>query len=189
MLTVLTMMVASPASVERDTLEVELIAPVTEKIIGHIINAVRLFTIVHLCTCPSTDIDECSEAVDRCNMNAVCTDTDGSFTCTCQVGFSGDGLTCASKKCVILMVVAKSGSIEYPFCIDINECSEVLHNCDMNADCADTDGSFTCTCREGFEGDGISCNSKKDCLHRSSELVKYQMFTIMYCYMILYYRY
>ena len=73
--------------------------------------------------------------------------------------------------------------------IDIDECSEVLHNCDMNADCADIDGSFTCTCREGFEGDGISCNSKKDCLHRSSELVKYQMFTIMYCYMILYYRY
>ena len=103
-------------------------------------------------------------------MNAVCADTDGSFTCTCQVGFSGDGLTCTSKKCVILMVVAKSGSIEYPFCIDINECSEVLHNCDMNANCSDTDGSFTCTCREGFEGDGISCNSKKDCLHRISEL-------------------
>ena len=97
MLTVLTMMVASPASVERDTLEVELIVPVREKIIGHIIYAERLFTIVHHCTCPSTDIDECSEAVDSCDMNAVCADTDGSFTCTCQVGFSGDGLTCGSK--------------------------------------------------------------------------------------------
>ena len=97
MLTVLTMMVASPASVERDTLEVELIVPVREKIIGHIIYAERLFTIVHHCTCPSTDIDECSEAVDSCDMNADCADTDGSFTCTCQLGFSGDGLTCGSK--------------------------------------------------------------------------------------------
>ena len=108
-----------------------------------------------------TDIDECSEVLDSCDMNADCTDTDGSFTCTCQVGFSGDGLTCTSKKCVVLMVVAKGGSIEYPFRIDINECSEVLHNCDMNADCVDTDGSFTCTCREGFGGNGVTCTSQE----------------------------
>ena len=93
----LTLTGALPAPVKMDTLEVELIVPVREKIIGHIIYAERLFTIVHHCTCPSTDIDECSEAVDSCDMNAVCADADGSFTCTCQVGFSGDGLTCGSK--------------------------------------------------------------------------------------------
>ena len=43
MLTVLTMLVASPASVERDTMEVGLIVPVREIIIGLIINAERLF--------------------------------------------------------------------------------------------------------------------------------------------------
>ena len=36
-----------------------------------------------------------------------------------------------------------------------------LHNCDMNADCDDSDGSFTCTCREGYTGNGTVCTSKK----------------------------
>ncbi len=38
---------------------------------------------------------------------------------------------------------------------DINEC--VGNPCDDNADCVDTPGSFTCTCRDGFTGDGFTC--------------------------------
>ena len=29
--------------------------------------------------------------------------------------------------------------------------------CDENADCANTEGAFTCTCKQGFTGDGIAC--------------------------------
>ena len=39
----------------------------------------------------------------------------------------------------------------------INECSEGLDNCHMDADCTDTVGSFTCTCRAGFTGNGTFC--------------------------------
>eukprot|EP00286_Rhodomonas_abbreviata_P022277 CAMPEP_0181295304 /NCGR_PEP_ID=MMETSP1101-20121128/4072_1 /TAXON_ID=46948 /ORGANISM="Rhodomonas abbreviata, Strain Caron Lab Isolate" /LENGTH=573 /DNA_ID=CAMNT_0023400039 /DNA_START=60 /DNA_END=1781 /DNA_ORIENTATION=- len=33
------------------------------------------------------------------------------------------------------------------------------NNCDDNADCTTTDGSFTCTCVPGFVGDGVTCTS------------------------------
>ena len=40
---------------------------------------------------------------------------------------------------------------------DINECELEIHTCNPNANCADTDGSFNCTCGEGFEGNGFNC--------------------------------
>jgi len=32
-----------------------------------------------------------------CHSNANCTDTDGSFNCTCVAGFEGDGFNCTGK--------------------------------------------------------------------------------------------
>ena len=40
------------------------------------------------------DIDECSLNIDNCHSNATCTNTPGSFTCTCNPGYFGDGVTC-----------------------------------------------------------------------------------------------
>ena len=40
------------------------------------------------------DIDECSDGSHTCDGNANCTNTDGSFKCQCEIGFSGDGTTC-----------------------------------------------------------------------------------------------
>jgi hypothetical protein len=42
-------------------------------------------------------------------------------------------------------------------CVEIDECAEHLDNCDPNATCTNTPGSFTCTCNPNFEGDGTSC--------------------------------
>ena len=44
------------------------------------------------------------------------------------------------------------------FClVDINECDLDLDNCDENAACTNTDGSFTCECNHGFSGNGTLC--------------------------------
>ena len=44
----------------------------------------------------SIDINECELETDNCHINADCTDTIGSFECTCNSGFEGDGVNCTS---------------------------------------------------------------------------------------------
>ena len=34
--------------------------------------------------------------------------------------------------------------------------------CDENADCTNTDGSYICNCKQGFDGDGEVCEGKPD---------------------------
>ena len=55
---------------------------------------------------------------------------------------------------------------------DINECELEIHTCHSEANCTDTDGSFNCTCREGFEGDGFNCTGTKHILHNSHHAYK-----------------
>ena len=73
------------------------------------------------------DVDEYTFTGDDavCD-NATCNDIDGSFECTCLVGYSGTP------------------------CIDNNEYQDGTNNCAENAVCANIDGSFTCTCNPGF---------------------------------------
>jgi len=42
------------------------------------------------------------------------------------------------------------------FIADIDECSSG-HTCDSSASCQNTDGSYVCTCDEGYTGDGHTC--------------------------------
>jgi hypothetical protein len=41
-----------------------------------------------------SDIDECTLGTADCDPNASCTNTPGSYSCTCLTGFTGDGQTC-----------------------------------------------------------------------------------------------
>ena len=40
---------------------------------------------------------------------------------------------------------------------DIDECLSGTHGCDVNAECNNTLGSYKCTCKDGFQGNGTKC--------------------------------
>ena len=40
----------------------------------------------------------------------------------------------------------------------MDECATNIDNCDINADCTNTEGNFMCKCRDSYFGDGESCD-------------------------------
>ena len=45
------------------------------------------------------DTNECASPGDNnCDTNAACTNTPGGFICTCNQGYTGDGVTCVGKQ-------------------------------------------------------------------------------------------
>ena len=95
------------------------------------------------------DIKECEKELDDCHPDAVCTNTVGSFECSCPTGFRGDGTNC----------------------IDINECVEETDNCHQFADCMNTKGLFDCSCLTGFEGNGVNCVDINECEREMDDCV------------------
>ena len=45
-----------------------------------------------------SDIDECLADASPCDASAVCTNTDGSYTCACNDGFAGNGTYCQGNQ-------------------------------------------------------------------------------------------
>ena len=99
------------------------------------------------------DLNECDLNTDNCVSNAVCTNTIGSYDCTCNIGYDGDGVADGTA------------------CSDINECVAKTHNCDVNASCTNTIGSFTCSCNNGFAFNAISgvCDDIDECLTNADD--------------------
>ena len=88
------------------------------------------------------DMNECLHASENnCDDVAICSNTLGSYSCTCNSGYVGDGVICE----------------------DVNECSDGIHSCDTNAKCLNTDGSYQCECLNGFVGDGSFCDDVNEC--------------------------
>jgi len=48
-------------------------------------------------TCTLTDKDECTYDLDNCHADALCTNTKGSYNCTCLRGYEGDGIKCTGN--------------------------------------------------------------------------------------------
>ncbi|MCP3064060.1 FG-GAP-like repeat-containing protein [Myxococcus sp. K38C18041901] len=94
-----------------------------------------------------TDIDECAAGTDNCDVNATCTNIGGSFTCACNAGYEGDGVTCT----------------------DIDECA--ASPCLNGGTCIDGVGSYTCQCAPTYEGANCqSCSGTlADCNGTSSD--------------------
>ncbi|XP_078370685.1 uncharacterized protein LOC144654404 isoform X2 [Oculina patagonica] len=139
-------------------------------------------TVLAQCDMKTEDIDECSASAPVCDVNAKCTNTRGSYVCSCETGFSGDGKTCSdidecSASAPVCDVNAKCTntrgsyvcSCETGFsgdgktCSDINECTSSAPVCDINANCQNTRGSYVCSCKVGFTGDGKTCADIDEC--------------------------
>ena len=41
--------------------------------------------------------------------------------------------------------------------LDIDECATSGHSCHAQATCSNTQGSYSCMCNPGYNGDGTSC--------------------------------
>jgi len=90
-----------------------------------------------------------------CDDFAICTNTPGSFNCTCLIGYSGNGFNCSGK---IFLCAVKLISLTKK--LDIDECSTNNGGCHIDANCYNTQGSFNCTCKDGFSGDGFNCTGR-----------------------------
>jgi hypothetical protein len=123
------------------------------------------------------DVDECDDA--PCDAHATCANTDGSFTCTCDAGYSGDGETCAVNECdtdcgtnatcleqdgAFACVCDDGYAGDGQTCSDVDECkNDTLNDCPVGATCKNTVGSFTCTCPDGYELGATGCDDVDEC--------------------------
>ncbi|XP_067686050.1 fibrillin-2-like [Haliotis asinina] len=85
------------------------------------------------------DINECNE--NPCPVGQICTNTNGSYTCTCPTGYDKQA----------------NGT-----CTDKNECVTDANTCDQV--CTNVEGSFTCSCNPGYtENDQKKCEDINEC--------------------------
>ncbi|WP_147094738.1 EGF domain-containing protein, partial [Myxococcus fulvus] len=54
-------------------------------------------------------------------------------------------------------------------CTDVNECTNGTAQCSVNATCTNTPGSYTCTCKAGYSGNGRTCNDINECTNGTSQ--------------------
>ena len=91
MLHVPTLLEAIPVHVTMDTVEMALLVMVS--IYVHLESIIFGWLLIF---CVYADINECASA-NNCDSNATCTNTPGSYTCTCNQGYSGNGISCVCK--------------------------------------------------------------------------------------------
>ncbi|KAM9848895.1 adhesion G protein-coupled receptor L4 [Aulostomus maculatus] len=100
-----------------------------------------------------SDDNECQNVTNICGDKGNCTNTVGSYYCTCVSGYTSTGLD----------EFQPNDGTE---CVDTDECTEA-EACGANSHCHNTNGSFYCTCQRDYiptSGDkhfhpqsGVSC--------------------------------
>ena len=106
--------------------------------------------------CVYVDIDECELLPSVCDGNASCTNTIGSYTCTCKEGYTGEGGVGA---CDGMRIHEDYICVYYALIIyaDINECNEKNGGCSQI--CNNTISGHFCSCFPGYSltNDNITC--------------------------------
>ena len=108
------------------------------------------------------DVDECETNVHDCSANAICVNLDGSHSCSCKRGFTGNGSVCHGTHANYFFCVLKISILVF-LAIDVDECEMETHVCDTNANCTNTMGSYECHCRRGWSGSGLECSDIDEC--------------------------
>lgn len=84
------------------------------------------------------DINECLEPFNDCNENAKCANEKGTYSCSCKLGYHGNGRHCSRDP-------------------DFDRvCNEM--KCDFNAKCEEN----KCVCKTGFTGNGTHCSGNTE---------------------------
>ncbi|WP_216627220.1 FG-GAP-like repeat-containing protein [Corallococcus exercitus] len=76
---------------------------------------------------------------------------------------SGQGCLSVNAPCDATVPCCDGLTCQSGTCADVNECAAGTDNCDENATCTNTVGSFTCACNAGYEGDGVTCTDINEC--------------------------
>lgn len=67
----------------------------------------------------------------------------------------------------MLISILKAHNLYFIICLirfvlaDIDECSIETNDCHDHADCENNNGNYTCTCKSGFSGNGVSCTREQ----------------------------
>ena len=123
------------------------------------------------------DVNECE---DRFSSGCAqeCTNTVGSFECSCNSSYelASDGFLCKgetidhyanrpynsrSTKILYFLISTVGGTVSgFYYATDIDECALGTDNCHQR--CVNTEGSLVCACSRGFSlmNDGINCARK-----------------------------
>nr|XP_039251530.1 serine-rich adhesin for platelets-like [Styela clava] len=79
-----------------------------------------------------------------------------------------EGTTASSQQVVTATKATSSDSTIGSFAVnqiqDVDECENTAsNNCDANASCQNIEGSFTCACKTGYTGSGVTCADIDEC--------------------------
>lgn len=81
----------------------------------------------------------------------------GVLECSCYEGWMMEEDVCKGKSQKTSLYI----TIFNRFFSDVSECRDNLDDCDMNADCFNSEGSYSCICKHGYTGDGKSCTAEE----------------------------
>ena len=79
--------------------------------------------------CLLSDVNECVTGSDRCHDNATCSNSDGSYLCTCGCGYIGNGTICEGKLLTKISCLMKYSVTLYLLFL-VNDCTSFYQEID-----------------------------------------------------------
>lgn len=107
----------------------------------------------------SSDVDECLQD-DVCPPYSTCMNSLGTFSCTCNEGFSQSTNGTCEGRTSRLLSLSKRWRLPIHSSADIDECDMSMFSCIPEARCENTIGSYMCVCLPGYSGNGTVCEGK-----------------------------